>query len=113
MTKKTEDLNSVFSVNLRPGQEVRIFPRMEFASDDTIEIDGIEIGPGMTQEQAETLYSRGKDGQKKGKKKGQKKGDAAHFNPRQSQPCHYTGKRWKKVTPTLRAKPKLFACKEM
>ena len=34
---------------------------MEFASHDTIEIDGIIIGPGMTQEQAETLYARGKD----------------------------------------------------
>lgn len=34
---------------------------MEFASDDTIEIDGIEIGPRMTQEQAATLYARGKD----------------------------------------------------
>jgi transposase len=34
---------------------------MEFASHDTIVIDGIEIGPGMTQAQAETLYARGKD----------------------------------------------------
>ena len=34
---------------------------MEFASHDTIEIGGIVIGPGMTQEQAETLYARGKE----------------------------------------------------
>ncbi len=46
---------------MRDRWEVRIFPRMEFASQDAIEIDGIEIGPGMTREQAETLYARGKD----------------------------------------------------
>ena len=34
---------------------------MEFASHDTIVIDGIEIGPGMTQEQAETIFVRGMD----------------------------------------------------
>jgi len=34
---------------------------MEFDSQDTIEVDGIEIGPGMTQEQAERLYALGEE----------------------------------------------------
>jgi len=36
-------------------------PGMEFNSDDTIEIDGIVIGPGMTEDQAARLAAKGPD----------------------------------------------------
>ena len=46
---------------MRARRLVRILPRMEFDSQDTIVIEGIEIGPGMTREQAERLYALGEE----------------------------------------------------